>query len=160
RRLSRRAVLLTLLALALLGGGGWFAWRRYTTPVPPEVPEGIADPAVARALTEARQEVLDDPHSAAAWGKLGVIFMVPSSRPEADVSFARASELDPTDRRWPYYWGFNLRRRKPEEAVRHFRRAVELSEENAVETRLRLAEQLLAVHRNDEAEEYFRQVCR
>jgi tetratricopeptide (TPR) repeat protein len=158
--LSRRAVLLTLLALALLGVGGWFAWRHYTAPVPPDVPLEGSDPAVAKAITEARQEILDDPRSSAPWGKLGMIFMVHNFGLQADVCFAKAEELDPTDRRWPYYRGINFMKRKPEEAIRHFRRAVELSDDDAIETRLRLAEQLLETHHEEEAEKYYREVYR
>jgi tetratricopeptide (TPR) repeat protein len=149
-----------LVGAVLLAVGGWYAWRWCTTPVPPEVSLERIDPIVAEAIREARKEVLDEPRSPAAWGKLGMTLLVHNFGTEAMECLTRAAELDPTDRRWPYFQGFCLLKVKPAEAVPYFRRAVELSDDDAIETRLRLAELLIELNRFQEAEPYFQQVYR
>jgi tetratricopeptide (TPR) repeat protein len=152
-------------ALLLLGGGlvlalGWYGWRWYTAPVPPDVPLENAEPAVARAIQDARREVLDQPRSAAAWGRLGMVLHAHLFIHQALACYARAEEYAPRDPRWPYLQGVLRMRTKPDLAIRHLRRAADLSGSEEVAAWLRLAEGWLELHRLDEAEAAFREVLR
>src|SRR5437899_13003373 len=125
RRRVRTAVLVGVLAVAA-PGLGWFAWGWGTAPAPPEVSYADVDPAVAGAIEAARREVWWKPHSAAAWGRLGLLLRAHGVRPEANRCFARAEQLAPDDPRWPYLQGYALRLDDPEAAVGHLQRAVAL----------------------------------
>src|SRR6516162_8143096 len=67
---------LFLGALVLLvgaGAGGWYAWQQWRnagTPRPPEVAPEDLDSDVAALVKAARERVLREPRSAAAWGAL------------------------------------------------------------------------------------------
>jgi tetratricopeptide (TPR) repeat protein len=143
---------LAFLVLAGLGLG-WFGWRWYTAPVPPEIPLDNVEPAVAEAVQTARQDVLEDRWSAAAWGKLGMVLEAHEFTAQAAVCYARAEDLDPKDLRWPYFLGMLEVHSKPAECLRHLRRAVALSQgEEGFEPRMRLAKTLLDLNHRDEAE--------
>lgn len=68
----------------------------------PDPPLAGAEPQVARLVREAREAVLEDPDSAAAWGRLGVVFHAHLHQDAAARSYGRAAALDPADARWPY----------------------------------------------------------
>ncbi|HET6576641.1 MAG TPA: tetratricopeptide repeat protein [Fimbriiglobus sp.] len=145
------------MALAL-PASGWYLWRWYTAPVPPTVALADADPAVARAIEAARQDVKGEPHSAAAWGRLGQLLRAHGYGPDSNTCFAQAERLDPDDPRWPYLQGTGLQSDDPEAAIGHLRRAVALCGSTPDAPRLTLAEVCLQQGRLDEAEQHFRQV--
>jgi tetratricopeptide (TPR) repeat protein len=131
----------------LLAALGWYAWRWYSTPVPPVIDLGTAgDPRLAQVVEEARQQVVQQPRSAAAWGHLGQLLLAHAYVVEAKPCLAQAEALDPTDPRWPYLQGWGDLLNHPEDAAPEFERAVAraggdaLREETA---RLRLAQTLL-----------------
>ena len=77
RGLGTTAYLCALvIPLGLAGGLGWFAWRWYTTPVPPEIPLEKVEPAMVKVIETARSQVLKQPGSAKAWGDLGIVLQV------------------------------------------------------------------------------------
>jgi tetratricopeptide (TPR) repeat protein len=80
--------------------------------------------------------------------------------PQAGYCYQMASQLDPKDRRWPYYQAIHLAKENPESAIPLLQRAIELSWDEGIDPRLRLAETLLALNRTGEAEKFFRQVLR
>jgi tetratricopeptide (TPR) repeat protein len=144
---------LALLGIALLGLG-WYGWRWYTAPVPPDVPLDKVESVVAEAVRAARKQVIEDPWSGPAWGKLGMVLEAHEFIGQAEVCYARAEELDPDDRRWPYFLGSLQVRTNPQEGVRHLRRTVALSRgEEAFEPRLRLALALLDLDQQKEGEQ-------
>ncbi len=153
--------LLVLLALVVIvtAGLGWYGWRRTTVPLPPEVHVAEDDPALAGAVAAARDRVLREPSSPAAWGNLGKLLRASQFVPEAVVCFAQAERLDPDNPRWPYLRGEGLILRDPEAALPHLRRAAALAERadpDNIAPRLRLAEVLLARGQHDEAEAHLR----
>jgi tetratricopeptide (TPR) repeat protein len=156
----RRRIFIGMLVGLLVLAGCWIAWKwfYFSGPVPPEVPADVGDPAVADLLEEARQEILRAPRSALAWGKLGMLFHAYLYPKRANICFAEAEKLDPRDRRWPYFQGFNLFQRDPVAAVRYLKRAAQLSRTERVVPHLRVAEALLESGRSDEAEQAFRKV--
>jgi tetratricopeptide (TPR) repeat protein len=157
----RGIVLVALAAVALAAGGGWYAWRWYTAPEPPELSLKGVEPAVARAVEEAAEGVRRAPRSGGAWGRLGQVLLAHSFDEEAGVCFARAQEFDPANPRWPYLQGLRLLRNDPEAALPYLRRAADLCDrydEDNPAPRLRLAEVLLQLNRLAGAQEQFRAV--
>ncbi len=148
RRRLRLLVGAALFASTVLAVGlGWYGWRWYTAPVPPEMPRTQVDPALAEAIEAARRKVQQEPYSAAAWGELGKLFRDSSLVEQAAICFAQAERLDSSDPRWPYLQGEGLQSREPDAALPALQRAVELCERadaNNIAPRLRLAEILLA----------------
>ena len=135
-----------VVAVAVAAGAGWYGWLWYTTPAPPAVPLEGAEPAVARAVEEAREQVRQSGRSPAAWGRLGQVLRAHDYFEASDVCFARAERLDPKEPRWPYYQGLTRATADPEAALPLLRRAVELADRydrGNDGPRLRLAETLL-----------------
>ena len=158
--MSRRTRLgiLVVAVLGLAAGFGWYGWRRYTAPSPPEIASAGLDPELAGAIESARQQVRKDPYSAAAWGKLGKMLRASQLLDEAVVCFAQAERLAPTDPQWPYLQGEALRKSDARAALPLLERAADLAGRAfGVAPHLRLAEVLLALGRGDEAEGQLRQ---
>ncbi len=147
-----------LLGLVAAGGSAGWLWNYYRTPLPtpPAIDFNGADPAVVSALEKERQRVLDNPHSAAAWGRLGEHLTAFHYWKEALVCFAQAERLDPREPRWPYHQGVLLLLYNPNDAIPRLRRAVELCGDKNLAPRLRLSEALLSLGQLDEAEQEFR----
>jgi tetratricopeptide (TPR) repeat protein len=142
------------LAAALAGAAGW--WYHAPVPAPPALVLDGADPVVAAAIEKERQRVLENPRSAAAWGKLGELLTAFHYWKDALVCFAQAERLDPREPRWPYHQGVLLLLYNPKGAIPRLRRAVELCGDNNPAPRLRLSEALLSLDQLEEAEEGFR----
>jgi tetratricopeptide (TPR) repeat protein len=156
--MSRRflLVILLLIGLGLAAGLGWYAWRRVTAPSPPEIaPEGL-DPELADAIEAARQKIRHDPYSAARWGDLGSLLRGALLLPDAVACFAQAERLDPKTPRWPYLQGEALRLYDVRAALPPIERAAALADTGTVAPHLRLAEVLLALGRDEEAETHLR----
>jgi tetratricopeptide (TPR) repeat protein len=151
-----RFACLFLAILLLLGGGYW--WYSSRPPAPPLIPDSI-DPVLHEALEQARDRVLREPRSAATWGKLGMVFHANGLPDPAASCYAQAEELDATDARWPYYRGLLLRS-EPAAALPHLRRAAEHAGADDQEIRLRLADTLMELNRDREAEEIYRDLLR
>lgn len=93
---------------------------------PPEVPgvEGwTGEPQVATRIEAAREDVLADPGSASAWGRLGMIFQAHELHTEAVVCYRRAAELAASEPRWPYLAALSLRKTDLEAAAESFAEA-------------------------------------
>jgi tetratricopeptide (TPR) repeat protein len=147
-----------LAAILVAGAGGWSAWQWYHRPVPPEIPDNISDPVVTETLQGARQQVLDKPRSARAWGRLGMVLHAHELVPEALECYRQAEQLDAADCRWPYYQGVLLKREQPAEAVPAFRRALPIAGKDWMEIQLALADLLLEMDRLAEAEAAYQEV--
>jgi tetratricopeptide (TPR) repeat protein len=155
RRRRWLVLLVCLPACLLVPALGWYGWRRYAAPAPPEVALADADPEFVAAVEAARGQVQREPYSAAAWGRLGEVLRAAEYRDQAAVCFAQATRLDPKSVRWPYLQGETLQQRDPDAALAPLRRAVALcggDDADALFPRLRLGELLLARGEYDEAE--------
>jgi len=165
RRFRRRALVFAATFLLLLAAAGtvFFSIHRSSArPVPPLAPANSAEPEISAIVEKMRGEVLRDPRSARAWGRLGQALLANDLEREAQICFVQAERLDPSNPRWTYYQaGFLLNQGEREAALPYLQRAVErcavAAPDNLV-PRLMLAETLLALGRLDEAEEHFRQV--
>jgi tetratricopeptide (TPR) repeat protein len=171
RRKSRRLWLVSsiLLGVAVLAAGlGASIWRRVALakphssenplPEPPSLAATDVDPAVMKAVLAARSAVLQSPHSAEAWGKLGMILSAHEFPSEANLCFVQAEQLDPREPRWPYYQGIELTQRDPEKGAAKLQQAIELFGDSPDAARLRLGELFLKQGRLDEAEDQFRRL--
>ncbi len=159
---SRRRVVVgvVLIGVALAVGVGWYTWpRNPPPPVPPTLELTGIDPDAAGAIRAARTQVEQQPRSAAAWGKLGMILFAHDFHAEALSCLAQAENLDGADPRWPYFAGMIQTSdfTNPDAASACLRQAVERAG-NDVTPQLRLAEVLLAQDQSEEAERHFRRV--
>ena len=160
-RLARWGCLASLLVS--LGIGAWL-WRRGPgeNPPVPEVPlSAEVDAPLAEAVSSARQAVLQEPHSAAAWGRLGKLLLANGFTDQASPCLAQAERLQPDEPRWPYLQALPLLLRDRDAAVPYLRRTVELCDQHDPDKttpRLTLAEVHLEKGELDPAEDLCRKV--
>lgn len=153
----RRLTLLVIVLLLLgVGVGGYLLWRPKKSVVPPIPTEGL-DAEVVAAIDKARAEVDAHPHSAVAWGHLGMVLFAQDLYEPAIPILAEAERLDPHNVRWPYFEGLALILVRPEEGIAALERAAAVAPQNLA-VRLRLAEEYLKLDRTDEADRLFRQL--
>jgi tetratricopeptide (TPR) repeat protein len=144
----------------LLAGGLYWGWS-HAGPEPPRLEVPGIDPVVLRAVEEARAGVRRAPHSAAAWGRLGMVLQAHQYWTQARFCLAQAERLDPKELRWPYFQGLAAYGAADGEgAVAKLEQAVALCDPTFDAPRLRLAELLLSLNRLDEAESHFRHILR
>jgi tetratricopeptide (TPR) repeat protein len=163
--LSRRArrwwrswwfLVLALACGLLLVGGVYLRWSRAGLEPPTLDAKGI-DPAIVAAVEEARARVRQSPRSAAAWGRLGMIFLAHGFRTQATSCLAQAERLDPRELRWPYFQALGaLAAGDGESAVPKLEQTLALGSDSSDAPRLQLADLLLSLDRLDEAENHFR----
>jgi tetratricopeptide (TPR) repeat protein len=135
---------------------GWYLWRLHTTPPVPVVDVTGIDPAVAAAIDKAHSAVERAPRSAAAWGRFGIVLLANDYPDVARTAFAQAERLDPREARWPFFQGVVLTWKDAVAAVEKLQRAAALDGPEAV--RLRLADLLLQLGRDDDAADQYQQV--
>ena len=92
---------LALVAVALVGGAYLYFIRGKVRP--PEVDLAGIDPAIKKAIEEARSKVIAEPDSAQAWGRLGMVLITHDFRLPAAFCLEQAERLDPAEVRWPYF---------------------------------------------------------
>jgi len=143
--------------LAALVGGGFYWWRQNAPPEPPAVKLPGSDPAIIKAIDEARAAVLSSPRSGQAWGQLGMVLSIHDILPEADLCFAQAERFEPREARWPYLRGLARSGDDPGAALPSLQRAAALCGDLPA-PHLRLAELLIERGRLDEAEAEIRPV--
>jgi tetratricopeptide (TPR) repeat protein len=154
-----------LLALVLLvgaaGGVALWQWWRGSPPPLPEVALDGYEPAVVKAVEAARADVIREPRSGAAWGKLAQVLLAHHFDDAALACCAAARRYDPKNPRWPYYQGLVTVLRDPAAAAPLFQRAADLGDTADPENptpRLWLAETLLQLNRPADARAEFRRV--
>jgi tetratricopeptide (TPR) repeat protein len=135
--------------------------RQFYAPPPAFEPPGLnlssADPALVQAVQEARAAVKQSPNSAAAWGRLGMVFLAHTILVEGETCLAQARRLDPKNGQWAYLLGLVIVRTRPEEGIQELNEAVKLCGQIPA-PRLRLGESLLEQGELDEAEAQFQAV--
>jgi tetratricopeptide (TPR) repeat protein len=132
-------------------------WYGTAAPEPPAIKADL-DPAVVAAVEKARLAVMEQPRSAATWGRLGMVLLAHDFPAEASTCLAHAEKLDPSEPRWPYYQGIALYKEEPDRAIPKLQRAVQLFGDGPDAPRLLLAEVLYAQGRLDEAEDQFQRL--
>lgn len=121
---------------------------------PPDPDTSGFERFVKEKIRDRRAAVVADVRSAAAWGRLGMVFDVHNLVEEAVICYARAARLDPTDFRWPYFQAACMPEQDPAEVVAALRRAQSI-DPSYVPLHVRLARQLLRLGKTNEAESQF-----
>lgn len=88
---------------------------------------GVVEERLARAIRGAWAALDAGPESAAAWGRLGHLYLAHERTGDAAACYRRATELAPEDYRWFYYLGRSTLDSDAEEAAAAFARAIELN---------------------------------
>ncbi len=146
-----------LAVAAVLAGAGWFGWRWYTTPMPPDLPLERMDEAVAELMGTALAEVRRALRSGAAWSKLAMAAAENGYRDQALACLIQAERFDPEDPRWPYLHAQQLLLLgHPHEAFPLLRKALvcTATREQQAAIRFRLALALIEDGCDDEAEQH------
>jgi tetratricopeptide (TPR) repeat protein len=130
----------SFVAILVLAIVGVMLWRRQAGPQPPTVSQEDLEPAVWTAIEKSRDDVYHSPHSATAWGHLGMVLLAHKFPEEARLCFARAEQLVPGEPRWPYYQGMILVLTDNSAAIAKFQRTAQLGGDRC---RVRLAEALM-----------------
>jgi tetratricopeptide (TPR) repeat protein len=155
-----RKLLIVVAAAGLLGAGGWYGWRWYTAPKPPDIPlEGVHEKKKEK-IEQAREEVRRQPRSGTAWGELGLTLMANGFFEQSIPCFAHAQRFDPKQPRWPYFQGAMMLmfgRRDGFDLLRHSL-TVARSEKNRRAILFQLALALVEDGQLDEAERYAQQL--
>jgi tetratricopeptide (TPR) repeat protein len=106
-------------------------WQGTLTPVQ-EVDISGAERLMQQAIAEARAEVAalliepepDAASLAAAYGRLGALFLLVEVEAQADACFRSAQALEPQEFRWPYYAGYlAMMAGNADQALNHLRAA-------------------------------------
>jgi tetratricopeptide (TPR) repeat protein len=114
------------------------------------------------ALTGARNGVVENPGSAAAWGRFGLFLTAHGFDDRATECYREAHRLDATDDRWPYMLGLYYLSdgRDPTAALKYLETALARPHRNARDAgaiRLRLAELYQSQLQLSDAEGLFRE---
>ncbi len=156
----RRWLLLALAVAATASAASWW-WLRPASPAPP-MPADVADAETRAVIESARREVLRQPRSVEAWGKLAKVLLAQQFDREANVCLGEANRLDPADPRWLYAHCIIVLKRDPDNAVAQLRHAARVADAAAgawpdyrLAVRLLMAEALLERGQLDEAERIF-----
>jgi tetratricopeptide (TPR) repeat protein len=151
--MSFRLLFLFLAVVGVLGLIGWLIWPTKPPTLPPEIALDHAEPAVAAVVEKARADVLREPHSAEAWGKLGMVLSSNNFNAPALECFAQAERLDPLDPRWPYIRGNSLFESEPKEGIALLEKALKAakSQDDRATIHFRLARMLIENGQLDEA---------
>ncbi|MEE8585651.1 MAG: tetratricopeptide repeat protein [Acidobacteriota bacterium] len=104
------------------------------SPAQPEIPAidlSSMEPQVASKIRQAGQQVRRNTTSAADWGRLGMVLQAHTLFGPAAGCYRIASDLDPSDYRWPYLAAHSLRRTDLQAALDQFERSARLKPDNA-----------------------------
>lgn len=84
------------------------SWRDPAASESPTVPQPDTtnmEAQVEQRFRETRQEVVENPESADAWGRFGMVAHAHELWEEARIAYEHARNLNPSDERWPYFLG-------------------------------------------------------
>lgn len=128
---------------------------------PPSLPEISLiqlEPEMAGQIRRLQSAVLADPHSGAAWGKLGSLLKSLGIRDQAEICLRAAARFDAKEPRWPYLQALLNLHESGRFALEHLRRTVALCGNDPAMPRLRLARLLAETGRDDEARRQLEQL--
>jgi len=127
---------------------------RYGNVEPPLPPTAGMELPLRARIEERVASVRAQPYDAQAWGKLGQTYDVHEHFAEADVCYARASELAPEEARWFYLRGVLLSVGNQQAAIAALESALKLQPDLAP-AHYQLGQLYLATERAPEAEQRF-----
>lgn len=139
-----------------LAGAGWFAWRSYSAPVPPEIRlDGVEKPT-ADAVRAALDAVRRQPRSGDAWGELAMTLAANGFHEQLADCYAHAEQLAPDTFLWPYLHGLYLLEVEPNRAIAFLQKAQTLTDDAAAQSEIhfRLTQALIEQDLLDEADRH------
>ena len=132
---------------------GFFYYQKSNQPTP-AVPNLASVDEITRADFESAIATCKSPEE---WTELARIFMAHGFYPEANATFARACEKDPTSKELAYDYAFCLSRSGDfAESNRQFERALDLGDTRVLEANYFIGRNHLRGENSDAAEEAFR----
>lgn len=146
--------------LVLIGLGMVALWKFNQKEIipPPVVDVSDIDPLIVNAIKAAEKKLNDYPHSATAWGSLGITYWVNGFSKPGAFCLAQARALEPEVGKWIYYDGLTYLPDDKESAIERIKEAADMLNSDSFAPRLRLANILSEDGRLLEAEPYYRQV--
>lgn len=109
----------------------------------PAIPPRPLDSALARAVSEARSNLVEQPTLADRWGKLGQAFDAADFGAEALQCYGEAGSRDPSAARWRHLQALRLLATDAERGLALLEEATRLAGTNTDAPRLRLAQALV-----------------
>ncbi len=150
------------LAVAGVLAAGLLVWQAGFRQPLPTIPQFFghgASRAVVSLLTDLRDRLQRQTHSASAWGDYGMALMQHERPAEAMQCFAAAASLAPQDPRWPHLTGVILEQTDVQRAAVQYAAAVAL-QPNAAQSELRLISILITLGQFQSAELRLQQLAR
>jgi tetratricopeptide (TPR) repeat protein len=122
----------------------------------PEPDLAEMEPQVRESLQQRRSAVLENPKSADAWGRFGMVAHAHELWAEAEIAYRQAEILDDKNERWPYFLGdvLSVVGTDPVAAEDAFRRAMVLRPDYAP-AHMRLGNVLVAADQSEKAASEF-----
>lgn len=147
----------SVLAIATCGLLVWLG-TLYFQPTVPEIPSpdfATANVSVATLAQASYEQVVQKPRAAETWGQYGEVLMAHEWNSDALTCFEVASNLAPTEMRWPYLAAVILDRQDPSVAVTKYEQA-RASRADYPPLFMRMGASLLRLNRTQAAEQSFR----
>ena len=114
------------------------------------------EPQVVNKIQKLRQDVKNNPRSAAAWGKLAMNLDAHDFKKESIPVYKEAAVLDSSDFRWPYFTAIVFAGMGEQEALEWFERAQKIKPDY-VPMLVNYGEVLFQFGKNDQAAQQYRQ---
>jgi len=149
--------MLVLIGIGIGIGAFWKFNQKEITP-PPLVELKDVDPLIVSTIKAAENRLHSDPHSATAWGDLGITYWVNGFSEPGAYCLTQARTLEPKVGKWVYYDGLTYLPDDKESAITRIKEAADMLDSDSFAPRLRLANILSEDGRILEAEPYYRQV--
>ncbi|MFL5242544.1 MAG: tetratricopeptide repeat protein [Gemmataceae bacterium] len=147
---------LAFLGATVLLGVGYYYWHVTRPPEAPRFSLNCTDPAVLQKIENSRQEVVKDPTSDKAWGRLGMVLFANGFFDESDACLRQAEQLAPSEPRWSYLRALWIMQKDPQAGLAHLQQTADKKSAPAF-VHSRLAEALLENGRLDDAEGQYHQ---
>ncbi len=113
---------------------------------------------VVEKIKKLQKQVLENPQSASAWGKLAINLDIHDLKNESILCYKQAASLDPNEFRWQYYPANVLYELGSPEALQLFERSLALRPDSA-QAHIRYGHALFQAKRLEEASREFNAAC-
>jgi tetratricopeptide (TPR) repeat protein len=98
---------------------------------PPQVDLSSAETEVATKVEKLRNEVIQNPQSSEAWGKLGMNLDVHDFKQQAIVCYQQAASMEPQNFNWPYYCAIAFSDLGSSESLNWYERSIKIRNDYA-----------------------------
>jgi tetratricopeptide (TPR) repeat protein len=127
--------------------------------ITPPVNLGGVEPQVAKKIQALEKEVINNPDSAEAWGKLAMNLHAHDFQKESIECYTKAASLNKRDFRWTYYAAIAQQEIGSSDAIGLFEESLK-RKSNYAPLHLRYAQVLFGAERHDQASSEFQRVLK